>query len=153
MAKKKYTLTKKDICDLYGITMSKLEYHITKTTTKRSPHVFPKGVLINGMKHYNKREIEVYANAAWAKRDAQKPLKLVKPITRAELVKELEPGLNALFGVAAQEQEQKEADDALVRAFNKRVTELDEELRQNKKTIMVMGGIIIALLVGYVAVL
>jgi len=153
MAKKKYTLTKKDICDLYGITMSKLEYHITKTTTKRSPHVFPKGVLINGTKHYNKREIDVYAKAAWAKSDAQKPLKLVKPITRAELVKELEPGLNALFGVAAQEQEQKEADDALVRAFNKRVTELDEQLRQNKKTIMVMGGIIIALLVGYVAVL
>jgi hypothetical protein len=58
-----------------------------------------------------------------------------------------------MFGVAAQEQEQKEADDALVRAFNKRVTELDEELRQNKKVIMVMGGIIIALLVGYVAVL
>jgi len=58
-----------------------------------------------------------------------------------------------MFGVAAQEQEQKEADDALVRAFNTRVAELDEQLRQNKKTIMVMGGIIIALLVGYVAVL
>ena len=153
MAKKKYTLTKKDICDLYGITMSKLEYHITKVKTKRSPHVFPEGVLINGMRHYNKAEIEVYAKSAWTKSDAQKPLKLVKPMTKAELAKELEPGLNALFGVAAQEQEQKEADDALVRAFNKRVEELDNELRQNKKVIKVMGGIIIALLVGYVAVL
>jgi len=76
-----------------------------------------------------------------------------RPLSLKDVATHVEPGLNAMFGVAAQEQEQKEADDALVRAFNKRVTELDEELRQNKKVIMVMGGIIIALLVGYVAVL
>jgi len=147
MAKKKYTLTKKDICDLYGITMSKLEYHITKVKTKRSPHVFPEGVLINGMRHYNKADIEVYAKAAWTKNEAQKPLKLVKPITKAELAKELEPGLNALFGAELQNQETMEA---VERSFMRAETELREKNKRQEKIIYALLGTIVAIMVAVI---
>jgi len=147
MAKKKYTLSKKDICDLYGITMSKLEYHINKVKTKRIPHVFPEGVLINGMRHYNKADIEVYAKAAWTKSEAQKPLKLVKPITKAELAKELEPGLNALFGAELQSQE---AMEAMERSFMRSETELREKNKRQEKIIYALLGTIIAIMVAVI---
>lgn len=63
MAKKKHTLTKRDICEMYDIKPQKLEYHITKTTTKRSPHAFPEGVMIGGKRHYNKAEVAAYAKS------------------------------------------------------------------------------------------
>ena len=136
-------MEKNDILKVYDITKSKLQYHITKKKDE-----FPKGKVNKHtrLKEYRADEIAAYARKHnWDKR----------PLSLKDVATHVEPGLNAMFGVAAQEQEQeqKEADDALVRAFNKRMVELDEELRQNKKTIMVMGGIIIALLVGYVAVL
>ena len=134
-------MEKEDILKVYNITKSKLQYHISKKKDE-----FPKGKVNKHtrLKEYSVDEIAAYARKHnWDKR----------PLSLKDVATHVEPGLNAMFGVAAQEQEQKEADYALVRAFNKRVAELDEELRQNKKTIMVMGGIIIALLVGYVAVL
>ena len=134
-------MEKEDILKMYDITKSKLNYHITKKKAD-----FPKGKVNKHtrFKEYRADEIAAYARKHnWDKR----------PLSLKDVATHVEPGLNAMFGVVAQEQEQKEADDALVRAFNKRVEELDEKLRQNKKTITVMGFVIIALLVGYVAVL
>lgn len=134
-------MEKEDILKMYDITKSKLNYHITKKKAE-----FPKGKVNKHtrFKEYRADEIAAYARKHnWDKR----------PLSLKDVATHVEPGLNAMFGVVAQEQEQKEADDALVRAFNKRVEELDEKLRQNKKTITVMGFVIIALLVGYVAVL
>lgn len=134
-------MEKEDILKMYDITKSKLNYHITKKKAE-----FPKGKVNKHtrFKEYRADEIAAYARKHnWDKR----------PLSLKDVATHVEPGLNAMFGVVAQEQEQKEADDALVRAFNKRVEELDKKLRQNKKTITVMGFVIIALLVGYVAVL
>lgn len=134
-------MEKEDILKMYDITKSKLNYHITKKKAE-----FPKGKMNKNtrFKEYRADEIAAYARKHnWDKR----------PLSLKDVATHVEPGLNAMFGVVAQEQEQKEADDALVRAFNKRVEELDKKLRQNKKTITVMGFVIIALLVGYVAVL
>lgn len=134
-------MEKEDILKMYDITKSKLNYHITKKKAD-----FPKGKVNKHtrFKEYRADEIAAYARKHnWDKR----------PLSLKDVATHVEPGLNAMFGVVAQEQEQKEADDALVRAFNKRVEELDKKLRQNKKTITVMGFVIIALLVGYVAVL
>ena len=132
-------MEKEDILKMYDITKSKLNYHITKKKAD-----FPKGKVNKHtrFKEYRADEIAAYARKHnWDKR----------PLSLKDVATHVEPGLNAMFGVVAQEQ--KEADDALVRAFNKRVEELDKKLRQNKKTITVMGFVIIALLVGYVAVL
>ena len=153
MAKKKM-ITKREICDLYGITMPKLEYHLTKVATKRSPHVFPEGVLMGGKKHYSKAEVEMYAKAAWKKAEKQAPLKLIKPLTKAEIAKELEPGLNALFGAAAQKDaafdEEREANNAVVRVLEEKMHRLEEDYARSSRFNMVLGAGLVALLFVFI---
>jgi len=150
MAKKKYTLTKRDICDLYDITSAKLEYHIQRKPTKQHPMTFPAGQYSKerGCKLYNKANVEQYAKAVWTtKGREQKPLKLVKPITKAELAKELEPGLNALFGAEMQTQETVEA---VERSFMRVETELRDKNKRQEKIIYALLGTIVAIMVAVI---
>lgn len=64
MSKKKM-LTKAQICEKYEIKASKLEYHIKKDS-------FPKGEIINGLRHYSETELKQYAkdNKAFRKPSA-----------------------------------------------------------------------------------
>jgi hypothetical protein len=64
MSKKKM-LTKVQICEKYEIKASKLEYHIKKDS-------FPKGEIINGLRHYSETELKQYAkdNKAFRKPSA-----------------------------------------------------------------------------------
>lgn len=55
------TLTKKEICLKYSIKAPKLEYHIKKVVTKRSPMPFPKGTMVKGVRHFKESEVEKYA--------------------------------------------------------------------------------------------
>ena len=48
MSKKKM-ITKAEICEKYEIKSSKLEYHIKKDS-------FPKGEIINGLRHFSETE-------------------------------------------------------------------------------------------------
>ena len=156
MAKKKYTLTKRDICDLYDITSAKLEYHIQRKPTKQHPMTFPAGQYSKerGCKLYNKANVEKYAKAVWTTKDAQKPLKLTKPITKAELAKELEPGLNALFGAAAQKDaafdEEREADNAVVRVLEEKMHRLEEDYARSSRFNMVLGAVLVAMFLIYI---
>lgn len=149
MAKKQYTLTKRDICDLYDITSAKLEYHIQRKPTKQHPMTFPAGQYSKerGCKMYNKANVEKYAKAVWASKDAQKPLKLIKPLTKAELAKEMEPGLNALFGAEFQKQETVEA---VERSFMRVETELRDKNKRQEKIIYALLGTIVAIMVAVI---
>ena len=64
MSKKKM-LTKVEICEKYEIKASKLEYHIKKDS-------FPKGEIINGLRHFSETELKQYAkdNKAFRKPSA-----------------------------------------------------------------------------------
>tara|TARA_B100000497_G_C7564145_1_gene340198 strand:+ start:363 stop:767 length:405 start_codon:yes stop_codon:yes gene_type:complete len=57
------TLTKKEICLKYSIKAPKLEYHIKKVATKRSPMPFPKGKMVKGVRHFKEKDVEKYADA------------------------------------------------------------------------------------------
>ena len=65
MSKKKM-LTKAEICEKYEIKSSKLEYHIKKDS-------FPKGEIINGLRHFSQTELTQYAkdNKAFRKPSAK----------------------------------------------------------------------------------
>ncbi len=63
---KKRMLTKAEICEKYEIKSSKLEYHIKKDS-------FPKGEIINGLRHFSQTELTQYAkdNKAFRKPSAK----------------------------------------------------------------------------------
>jgi len=156
MAKKKYTLTKRDICDLYDLTSAELEYLIQRKPTKQHPMTFPAGQYSKERecKLYNKANVEQYAKAVLKSKDAQKPLKLRKPITKAELAKELEPDSNALFGAAAQKDaafdDEREANSAVIRVLEEKMHRLEQDYARSSRFNMVLGAVLVAMFLIYI---
>ena len=142
---KKYTLSREDICELYDLNMHTLKYHMYRKPSAQNKTVFPKGVFGKKRKmYYNAADVKKYADANWkGGQETQAPLKLVKPLTKAELVKELEPGLNALFGAAAQDaafNEENEANAAVLRVLEEKLSKLEEDYARSSRFNLVFGA-------------
>jgi len=147
---KTYKLSKLEICDLYDLNPSTLDYHINnRKPSKSKPLAFPKGVYNSERKCklYDAADVKKYADQSFRKKeDVQRPLKLSRPVNYAEVAKEWEPRLNELFGAAAQQQEQKAASEAIERAFEKLLKEEKKKNQRQQKIIITLFILIFVIL-------